>query len=154
MHPSLKILEEELRQLHPGPFAGAEFPPRCFLSMKAEFVEYESRKSLTIRLPVPESSLNPLQAMQGGFITAALDNAFGPLSYLAAGKPCVTLDLTTQYLRPVKAGDELRIRATVISRGRNAIYMTAEALNSRGKLVAVAESNALVVVDSMEGTKT
>jgi uncharacterized protein (TIGR00369 family) len=151
MHSSLKILEQEMRELLPGPFAGAEFPPKCFLSMNAEFVEYESRTSLTVRVPVLDASLNPLQMMQGGFITAALDNTFGPLSYLAAGKPCVTLDITTQFIRPVKAGDELTVRATVISRGRNALYMKAQAFNRKGKLVATAGSNALILLGHSAG---
>lgn len=153
MHPSLKILEQEMHELLPASFAGAEFPPKCFLSMGARFVEYESRTSLTVCVPVLEASLNPLQNMQGGFVTAALDNTFGPLSYLAAGKPCVTLDITTQYVRPVKSGDELTIKATVVSRGRSSLYMTAQAFNKKGKLIATAGSNAIILAGSTAGTE-
>ena len=146
-HPSLKILEEETRRLFAGPFVGTEFPPHCFVSMQAEFLAYESRRSLTIRLPVREESLNPMRGMQGGFLAAAFDNALGPLSYLAAGRPCTTLYLDVQFIRAVGYPDDLTITARVISRGRETVLMSAEAVNGRGKLVATAMSASLIVRD-------
>jgi acyl-coenzyme A thioesterase PaaI-like protein len=84
MNTSLSILGEEIRELVRQNGMAGSFPPNCFIAMKAEFVVYESRRSLTVSFPVMEESLNPLRAMQGGFLVAAFDNVFGPLSYLAA----------------------------------------------------------------------
>jgi uncharacterized protein (TIGR00369 family) len=144
-NPSLVLLEEELQSLSRDHALGATFPPNCFVAMHAEFVEYESRHSLTVTFPVLEESLNPLRAMQGGFLVAAFDNVFGPLSYLAARVPCVTLNLNAQFIRPVEAGDQLTIRAEVISRGAQVLQMTGDALNRRHKVVGTAAATAIVV---------
>jgi uncharacterized protein (TIGR00369 family) len=145
MNDSLGALHEELQNIVRRGGGGATFPPNCFVSMKAEFVSYESRQSLTVAMPVLEESLNPLRTMQGGFLAAAFDNAFGPLSYLAARAPCVTLNLNTQFIRAVEPGDRLTVHAKVISRGSRVLQMAAEAFNSRNKLVALATAGATVL---------
>jgi uncharacterized protein (TIGR00369 family) len=145
MNASVKVLEEELADLMRRLGAGATFPPNCFLAMKAEFVEYESRHSLMVAFPVLEESLNPLRTMQGGFLAAAFDNVFGPLSYLAARTPCVTLHLNTQFIRPVEPGERLIVRATVLSRSMQVLHMTGEAFNTRSKLVATASATATIM---------
>jgi uncharacterized protein (TIGR00369 family) len=145
MNDSLIILEKEIQEMMRNAGRGATFPPNCFISMKAEFVTYDSRQSLTVTVPVLEESLNPMRTMQGGFLVAAFDNAFGPLSYLAARAPCVTVNLTTQFLRPVEVGDHLTVHAKVVSRGMQVLHMTAEAFNSKNKLVAVASAGASIM---------
>ncbi len=126
-------------------FPNAQLPPHCFTTMKAEFLDYESRTMLKVVMPVLEESLNPLRVMQGGFITAAFDNAFGPLSYLAARNPCATLDLHTQYIRSITIGDTLTITARVVSRSGMAMHLSGEAHNGKGKLVATCSSNMIVM---------
>jgi uncharacterized protein (TIGR00369 family) len=98
-----------------------------------------------VAFPVTENLLNPVGAMQGGFITAALDNVLGPLSYLAMRSPASTLDIHTQFVRAVSAGDTLMVTAHVVSMGPATLVMTAEARNGRGKLVATATANAIAV---------
>jgi len=145
MHAPLSILDEEIRELVRQNRLGGTFPPNCFIAMQGEFVEYESRRSLTVSFPVLEESLNPLHTMQGGFLVAAFDNVFGPLSYLAARVPCATLSLTTHFMRPVELGDHLIVRANVIARGVQVLQMTGEAFNSKNKLVATASVTAIVI---------
>jgi uncharacterized protein (TIGR00369 family) len=142
MNTSLTVLDSEMQDLVRESKMGATFPPNCFTSMKAEFTEYESRKSLTVVFPVLEESLNPLRTMQGGFIVAAFDNVFGPLSYLSARFPCVTISLHTQFIRPAEPGDRITIKANVLSRGARILQMTGEAFNSKNKLVATASATA------------
>ncbi len=144
MNMSLSVLEREMRDLEDQNSLGAKFPPNCFIAMKAEFVDYDSRRSLAVTFPVLDESLNPLGMMQGGFVVAAFDNVFGPLSYLAARCPCVTLTLNTQFIRPVESGDRITIRASVISRGAQVLQMTGEAFNSVNKLVATGTATATV----------
>jgi uncharacterized protein (TIGR00369 family) len=141
VHESLAILELEIQDLSRGAGAGSTFPPNCFVAMKGEFLEYESRTSLKVAFPVLDETLNPLHKMQGGFITAAFDNTFGPLSYLAARCPCITVNLHTQFIRPVSAGDRLTVTAKVVSRSAGMVYLSATALDSNGKLVAVCAAN-------------
>jgi uncharacterized protein (TIGR00369 family) len=140
MNETLNVLEKEIRELAQHGGAGAKFPPNCFLAMKAEFVDYVSRQSLTVSFPVLEESLNPLQTMQGGFLTAAFDNVFGPLSYLAARCPCVTLTLNTQFIRSVGLGDRLKVCAKVVSRSLQVLHLSGEAFDSKNKLVALASA--------------
>ncbi len=142
---SLSILAAELEEFKKHAGANMPFPPECFTSMKGEFLEYHSRKSLKVSFPVLATSLNPQKKMQGGFLTAAFDNVFGPLSYLAARTPCITLDIHTQFFRGLEAGDTVTIDAEVKARGTNSIYMTAEAFNSAMKLVATSTTNLLIV---------
>lgn len=145
MNDSLVVLQKEMSDImrHAGP--EATFPPNCFLTMKAEFVSYESRLSLIVSMPVLEESLNPMQTMQGGFLVAAFDNAFGPLSYLAARAPCVTTNLSAQFIRSIEPGDRLTVHARVASRSAQMLHMTAEAFNSKDKLVGVATAGAVVM---------
>ena len=152
MNASLSILDEEIRELVRQNSIGSTFPPNCFVAMKAEFVEYESRRSLTVSFPVLEESLNPLRTMQGGFLVAAFDNVFGPLSYLAARVPCATLSLNTHFMRPVEPGDRLTVQANVIARGVQVLQMNGEAFNSRNKLVATASATAIVIESQSQVT--
>ena len=143
MDKSVKQFDDELNEfLHQS---GATYPPNCTITMKAEILHYESRSSLTVRFPVLEESLNPLRTMQGGFIVAAFDNVFGPLSYAAARCPCVTMNLSAQFIRPILPGDKLTITAKVVSRGNQILYMTAEALNEKSKLIATGSANAMML---------
>jgi uncharacterized protein (TIGR00369 family) len=138
-------LEEEIGTLQEMLETPAVFPPPCVVTMNGKFTDYESRSSLTVTFPVTENMLNPVGAMQGGFITAALDNVMGPLSYLAMRNPASTLDIHTQYVRAVVVGDTLTVTARVVSMGPATLVMTAEARNARGKLVATGTANAISV---------
>ena len=143
-HPSLSLLESEMNMLA-RQFPSAQLPPNCSSFVKGEFLEYESRTMLKVRVAVMEESLNPMRTMQGGIITAAFYNAFGPLSYLAARNPCTTLDLHTNFIRPAKEGDALTITARVVSRSPVSIHLSGEAVNEKGKLVATCTSHMVVM---------
>ncbi len=143
--PALSTLADELAEFGEKVGAKTPFPPPCFTSMDGTFLDYESRRSLKVSFPVTRRSLNPQATMQGGFIAAAFDNVFGPLSYLAARSACTTLDIHTQFIRGIGEGDTLCITAQVIARGTNTLFMTAEATNSAGKLIATSSTNLLIV---------
>lgn len=113
--------------------------PYCFNYMQGRILDFNEGKSLTIGFPVLMNYLNPAGSMQGGFITAAFDNVFGPLCYSATKSTATTtIDIITSYHRPIYEGDELIITATVKTKGRTKIHMTAEAYNRDNKLVATA----------------
>ncbi len=144
MNHAIELLTVEFDQLTKA-FPDAEFPPKCFVHMNAEYLEYESRMMLKISFPVLPEFTNPMRSMQGGFITAAFDNVIGPLSYLAARAPCTSLDIHTNYIRPVSQGDRLIITAKVVTRGRSTMHITAEAVNAKGKLTATCGSHLMVM---------
>lgn len=80
-----------------------QIPPPVFLEMGGEFVDVDlEAQTVTLRFPVEERFQNPLGYMQGGIITAVVDNAIVPLSFLVA-PPSVTKTLLMEYVRPVSA---------------------------------------------------
>lgn len=116
--------------------------PNCFTFMQGNMLDFNMNERLTISFPVREDYLNPAGSMQGGFITAAFDNVFGPLCQAVTGtKATTTVDLYTNYHRPIFAGDELIITAEVKVKGRTKIHMVAEAHNREHKLIATASTN-------------
>jgi uncharacterized protein (TIGR00369 family) len=113
--------------------------PYCFSFMQGRTLDFIEGESLTIGFPVLKHYLNPLGSMQGGFISAAVDNVFGPLCYSATKTTATTMiDMVTSYHRPIFEGDELIVTATVKTKGRTKIHMIAEAYNRENKLIATA----------------
>lgn len=119
--------------------ANIEIPPKVFADMEGEYVEYIEGESLTAKFPVKQRYQNPLKAMQGGMIVAAMDNTFGPLSYMVA-PPSVTTHINATYIRPVMANDKfINVTATVVEITKNLLHMRAEVRNPDGELVALGQ---------------
>jgi uncharacterized protein (TIGR00369 family) len=144
MHPSIELFNAEMEACNVH-FPNAQLPPNCFVLMNPDYLEYESRTMLKISFPVLKEYLNPMLGMQGGFIAAAFDNVFGPLSYLAARIPCTTLDLHTNYIRPILENDALVVTARVVSRGQSTMHLSAEAANTKGKLIATCTTQMMIM---------
>lgn len=141
----LELLWREMDAMKAKASMTLELPPPCFHDMQGEFMRYASRKAILVSFPVLAKQLNPIGVMQGGYIAAAFDNTLGPLSYLAAQKPAVTLDMTQTYLRAARLGETMYCEAEVITRGVKTIFMTASLCDSRGKLVASAQTQVLIL---------
>lgn len=119
------------------PGAGLELPPKVFLDMDGEFLDFQAGRSLSVRFPVQERYQNPMGNMQGGMIVAAIDNTLGPLSFLVA-PPSVTTQLNTTYIRPVTGQDHfITVEGRVLEQTRNQLFLMAEVKNEAGKLVAI-----------------
>ena len=105
-------------------------------------MRWNTRKgvSLTVRFPELPRYANPLGHMQGGYIVAALGNTLGPFSHLIA-PPSVTSSLNTQYLRPVTPETSfITCMAQLTERTRATLYLTGEARNPQGKIVALCQA--------------
>ncbi|RHX81297.1 PaaI family thioesterase [Leptospira yasudae] len=127
-----------------------ELPPKSFKEMRAEFVEFEGGKKIVVKIPYDDRFANPMGIFQGGMLCTALDNTFGPLSYLAARRPCVTTDLSTQFFRTFFPKDEyVLIEAKVVSKSPAMMTMQAEVRNPKNKLIAIATSSVLILQESM-----
>jgi len=78
-----------------------ELPPPSFTVMQGEIIEFDDvKKSLTTKMPVLKSWLNPYGTMQGGMILAAIDNAVGPLSLLVAPMN-MTRSMESKFIKPI-----------------------------------------------------
>ncbi len=139
----LKELEKIIKSIPPE--LGIEMPPKIFVDMDTEIIDYENKKSLTTKIPIKEKYKNPLGFMQGGMIAAAIDNTVGPLSFLVA-PPSVTTTMNITYHRPIPMSDEfIFIKATIIDQTKKMIYMKAEVFNKANKLKAMATTSFMVI---------
>ncbi len=140
----------KLLQLAPSN-TNMELPPKVFVDMRGEFIEFVEGISLTARFPNMERYMNPFGYMQGGIIVAAMDNTISPLSYVSA-PPNITKEINTKYKRPVKASDQfIDVVATVAKKTTSNIILHAEVLNEKGKLAAKGVANC-VFIKGIRGT--
>jgi uncharacterized protein (TIGR00369 family) len=89
---------------------------------------------------------NPLGNIQGGFLSAMLDEALSIAGQVASNMTHVmsTLEMKTSYLRPASPG---RLVATgrVTRQGRQVIFLEGEVKGPDGKVCATATATALPV---------
>ena len=84
-----------------------------------------------------ERFLNPAGVVQGGFLTAMLDETMGPalVASLDPGLFSLTTDLHVQFLRPARPG-RLTGRGRVAGRTKSVGFLAAELLDESGRVVA------------------
>jgi uncharacterized protein (TIGR00369 family) len=120
---------------------GLEIPPKVFQDMEAEITAYEDEQSLTVRFPVKERYQNPIGQMQGGMIVAAIDNVFGPLSYMVS-PPSVTMQMNTSFINAVTQDDSyIEVKAQVDEMTRRFLFMSARATNPNGEVIALSQAS-------------
>ncbi|MFD1848797.1 PaaI family thioesterase [Oceanobacillus bengalensis] len=79
---------------------------------------------------------NPQGSLHGGVIVFILDVSMGHLCKRHLGT-AVTLEMNTQYLRPVGEG-EIYCKSSFIKKGRKIIALKSDLFNEKGKLAATA----------------
>jgi len=80
---------------------------------------------------------NPAGYVQGGFLSAMLDDTIGMLATMKTGTSAFpsTIDLHTTFLRPVRVG-AIEVVARLRNIGRQVIFAEADLFDSRGKEAA------------------
>jgi uncharacterized protein (TIGR00369 family) len=121
-------------------YPGIELPPQSFVSSKAEILHFESGSSIVLAFQVRTDQTNPIGTLQGGVLCSFFDDAFGTLSFASVRKPCVSIDLTVNFIRAMKPGETVTIRAEIKSRNKKILHLYAEALNGKRKIVATAKT--------------
>jgi molybdopterin converting factor subunit 1 len=93
-----------------------------------------------------EQFLNPAGVVQGGFITAMLDDTMGPaaIAQLGPGHFAPTLELKVSFLRPVGPG-RLVADGRVVHMGKSVAFLEGSLADEEGNLVATATATARVV---------
>lgn len=120
-------------------------PPPSVETLGTIYTEIDFGKMLAAETKFDIKFANPMQVYQGGFLSAAFDDVCGPLTYMATGKPVVTIELSTTFVRPFTAKDEaIAIKAVVVSRSKNLLVLRAEAFSRSGKLIATFSSHSLI----------
>lgn len=122
-----------------------ELPPKIFIEMEGEFVDFVEGESLTVKFQNKEKYMNPFGFMQGGIIVAAIDNTISPLSYVVA-PPNVTKEICTSFKRPVKKDHKfIFVKASVVKKTSLDIILQAEVTNEIGKIVAIGTANCMFI---------
>ena len=130
-----KDIMQRVLELMPSD-TGMDLPPRVFSDMEGEFIDLVEGISLTARFPNKDRYMNPMGFMQGGIITAAIDNTVSPLSFML-GSQNITQTISTTFKRPVKKTDRfIIVEASMIEKTETHIVMQAEVKNDSGKLMA------------------
>jgi len=132
--------DEEFERKYPD----VKTPPNCFLASGARIIAHEPNKSLTVAFPVQEEQTNPIGSLQGGILCSFFDDTFGPLSFVTMRKPCVSIDMTVNFIRPARPGETIVIRAEFKSKSRKLLQLYAEAHNDKNKLIATATTKLMV----------
>jgi uncharacterized protein (TIGR00369 family) len=85
--------------------------------------------------------LNPAGFIQGGFLTAMLDDTLGPalVASLSPGDFALTTDLHVQFLRPASPG-RLVGGGRVVRRGKDIGFLAGELVDQEGTELAVASA--------------
>lgn len=99
-----------------------------------------------------EEFYNPQGSVQGGFLTAMLDDAMGPAGYtlLDAEEFAPTLELKVSFVRPATAG-KIIAEGWVVHRGSSVMFLEGRLTTEDGKLIATASATARVFTAPING---
>lgn len=92
----------------------------------------------TVTMPVHDYMFNPQGSLHGGVMATALDISMGHLLKHAVGAGS-TLAFNIQYTRALREGT-LRAISKFTHQGKNICFLSADALDETGRLVATATS--------------
>ena len=112
-------------------------PAITLLGSRIEAVD-AAAGTLSARYEAPRDFLNPAGTVQGGMLSAMLDDLTASLvdATLAAGQGVATLNLNVSFLRPAQVGT-LQGQAQMLRRGRDVCHVLGTLLQD-GKEVATA----------------
>jgi uncharacterized protein (TIGR00369 family) len=104
------------------------------------------RGEIEVSFEASEAFLNPAGSVQGGFLTAMLDDTMGPAlaATLGPGLYGTTIDLKVSFLRPATPG-RLVGRGRVVHRGSTIAFLAGELLDDAGRVVAVGSATTRIV---------
>ncbi len=142
---ALEVFKKDLNNIVFPEGSEYKIPAPSFKIFNGEFIDYVSRKGIVVSFFADRIYSNPQGTLQGGLITACFDDAFGPLGMVGSRNPIVTIDINVQFVRAIKLEEKFIVKARIVSLAHTTMYMEAEALSTRGKLLAKASTNVLIV---------
>jgi uncharacterized protein (TIGR00369 family) len=120
-------------------------PAAQTLGWKLEEIDPEAG-TIRIGFDARPEFLNPVGAIQGGFLAAMLDDTMGPalVATLGPDQFAPTLELKVNFLRPARPG-RLVGTARVVHRGGSIAFLSGELTDPSGQIVATASATARIV---------
>lgn len=125
---------------------GRAKPPPAAALLGWDLVDIDpDQGTIEVAFTATDQFLNPVGMVQGGFLTAMLDDTMGPalVATLGPDEFAPTLDLHVQFLRPARPG-RLVGRGRVVRRGRDVGFMAGELVDETGAVVATASATAQI----------
>jgi uncharacterized protein (TIGR00369 family) len=121
-----------------------ELPPVAKL-VGFELLSVEKNRT-RFRLQAGERHLNPMGTLHGGILCDLTDAAMGTAfaTTLEAGQSYTTLELSINFLKPIRSG-LLTAEGRVVKRTRRTGLTECDVLDEKGSLVARAKSTCLVL---------
>ncbi|HEV7650886.1 MAG TPA: PaaI family thioesterase [Actinophytocola sp.] len=104
------------------------------------------RGEIEVSFEATDDFLNPAGTVQGGFLTAMLDDTMGPAlaAMLEPGFYAATLELKVSFLRPAAPG-RLVGRGRVVHSGSTIAFLSGELLDDSDRVVAVGSATARIL---------
>lgn len=118
-----------------------EVPPRITHELRLRFVDFRPGESLTCSFPAQPRFANPMGMLQGGIISAAFDYVFGTLAFMLTQRPCASVTMSANFIRPLPANErtfvvEVHVRALT----RTTVFLEGTASDESGKIVSTAST--------------
>lgn len=126
-------------------FQNSKKRPPCSDTLGMRLVEVEQdAQRVRMDFNVPEMFANPTGAVQGGFISAMMDEAMSTCCIIASNVTMTapTLEMKTSYLRRLMPG-KASVEARILKLGRSAAFMEAECFDDQGRMVAKTTATAI-----------
>jgi len=136
------IVDEKLQGLADN----INFPPPSYDVMKGKIIDFDEKINVFKNsFPIMPEYLNPYGNMQGGFISAAIDNTIGPLSMLVA-PPNFTYVMEVKYGKIVPPElENIYVTATLIEQKKRLLYFQAIVESKDGEKLASAKSTHWII---------
>lgn len=112
-------------------------PGNFFLSRLLGFEFSYPEDRCEVGFTVRDFMFNPRGSLHGGVIALAMDASMGHL-LLRRGQPAATLELKTQFLRPVVSNGRVRAVGRLLRQGRSVCFMQSEFIDRDNELSAFA----------------
>jgi uncharacterized protein (TIGR00369 family) len=112
-----------------------------YLKLLGIKLEEISEEKVVMSLEMQEKLRQPYGLLHGGATASLIDTAtaFAVITSIGTEEKATTVDLTIQYLRPHTEGKVI-CTARVLRTGKRMLFLSAEAVNEQGKLIATALS--------------
>lgn len=110
------------------------------------------KKKIKVGFDGKPDFLNPAGNIQGGILSAMLDDAMGPIVFAATDGAAfpTTIDLHVHFIRPVKPG-AIAVTAEITAMGKQLVFLEGQLFDSAGKLCARATAAAMLI--AMDGIR-
>ena len=126
---------------------GRKPPPPAAATLGFKLLEVdETQGTIRVQFEGKQEFANPMGVIQGGFLTAMLDETLGPALVATLDKDSFapTIELKVNFIRPAPLG-KLIGEGRVVARGGSIAFLAGELRSESGELLATASATARIV---------